>query len=55
MDAEKMAVMASTIGSKLQMEFFKLFSGEIEDNEIASNEPGPVKEADGLERFLDRN
>jgi len=55
MDAEQLVIMASSIGSRLQTEFFKLFSGDIEENEIASNEPGAIKKTDSPQRFLDRN
>lgn len=54
MNTQKMEVFASTIGSKLQTEFFKLFSGKIEDAEIVHNEPVLNQLQPQPERFLDR-
>ena len=52
MDTQTLGVFASTIGSKLQTEFLKLFSGEIDEAELVRNEPelNPAVP----ERFLDR-
>lgn len=49
-------VLASQIGEKLQSGFVKLFSGEIEEDEIIMNEPepDPVNQRK-TDTFLDRN
>ncbi len=55
MDAEKKRIFNSVIGNKLQMEFFKLFSGDIEESELIRNEPKLEIDRELNERFLDSN
>ncbi len=45
MNIDQMSVMASGIGHKLQSEFLKLFSSEIEQSEIDKNQPENEPEA----------
>jgi hypothetical protein len=60
MNIDHVSLFASQIGSKLQTEFFKLFSGDIEQNELIRNEPeaplpGQLESQQIREPFLDRN
>ena len=55
MDADKKGIFSSVIGRRLQTEFVKLFSGDIEVGEIIRNEPKLEKTPEPVERFLDRN
>jgi len=53
MNIDHALILASELGGKLHSEFLKLFSSEIEDDELTNNQTdseGPQKN----ERFLDR-
>lgn len=56
MNLDHARIFASELGGKLQSGFLKLFSSEIEEDEIRKNQPEPVPENhQKAERFLDRN